>query len=477
MATKYWYLALLGLLFFITPLARAKTKKISQLYLAPQPLYHSLAHYHGVWRTAVIEQKGNNKLAVQAVGMYQRSHDHHDAHRTGAYFLPNGHDTITIASDAANVDRAVRADWFGLTDATDMYTLHLHPHETQTGALISINKNLNNATPWEIFNNWWLEATIPIVQVKRSLGIKSTSETTDANNIITAISSRPLKAGLFYTGKDKKTGVPCVELWAGSTYRGPADLALTYAFAFDIATEARLNNRKIFQSNLGTRHHHAMVTLFSIDLPLTESNMGSANFYAVLYNRFYLSNTQWRTFDLRHKPWSRYLLVQKNGDTEQPIPAANVLTQKVKVHPGSFADISSGFTFKSSGFQAEIGYNLWAHKTERIVFLHPKTEHKHHTYKQYGIAGSTNTTTASDSTIKKLAANDDDFVTIKDTDIDLRSGAYRGGMTHGIHGAVYYRPTETCSHFFAGVGGAYHHAHTNASLSSWSVWGKIGCEL
>jgi len=460
----------------------AKKEKLSQLYMASRPLHHNLALTSGVWRFAVQEKRGDQVMVAQVVPAFQRSRDWY---KNAWYFLSDDKSELSVTNAGTAPDyggRDVWATWLGLTDASYNATLSVNPRERQAGVLVTLNQQLCAWTSWDWLRDWWYQIELPIFQVKRDMRLVCSSKIAgQADQLYQAFVRPDLEYAHLINGPQKRTGVPCVALILGSTYRAPYGTVVTYAAGFEIPTESKPEIKNLFQPTLGMRGTGAVIADLAIDVPLSDIARGETRWYIALRNRFYLSNTQKRTFDLRHKPWSRYMLVHKKGSALY-IPAANVLTQRAKIHPYSFFDMISGFSFTSGSFTGEITYGLWAHAKEYIVIRSPCVEKIEPDYTQYGIMGSDPAYTASASTIVYKADDDTDkdghptFVTIKDTDIDINSGVYRGGLGQRAHVAVYYRSPDCRGGIFAGIGTFYEWPHTNALLKNWGAWGTVGYE-
>src|SRR5205823_8008936 len=94
-------------------------------------------------------------------------------------------------------------------------------------------------------------------------------------------------------------------------------------------------------------------------------------FYANLEGIFQVRNKQNRIFDLRGRPWSRYMLfVQRDAPASQTIPGVNLFTFRTLVRSYGFADFSTGFRFNTDHVEFEFGYNVWGHDNEQLE-LHP----------------------------------------------------------------------------------------------------------
>jgi len=116
----------------------------------------------------------------------------------------------------------------------------------------------------------------------------------------------------------------------------------------------------------------------------------SLDFYADA-NITHLFNTrQTRTFDLKTKPLSRYMLAEKfmptgpdlaGGPTgltatvptgqfaNELTPIANISAQQVNVSVGVQGDMAAQFTFANGGFNLDFGYNIWGRSCEDIDFV------------------------------------------------------------------------------------------------------------
>src|SRR5690606_21046646 len=93
---------------------------------------------------------------------------------------------------------------------------------------------------------------------------------------------------------------------------------------------------------------------------------------------------QIRSFDLKNKPWSRYIdmyinqeqaqLALTDADAILATPGINILTQHVKVTPGLVHDINSAFVFSVRKFEGEVGYNFFAKRAECVKLACPWIE-------------------------------------------------------------------------------------------------------
>ena len=214
---------------------------------------------------------------------------------------------------------------------------------------------------------------------------------------------------------------------------------------------------------------------FAAALPLNpEGSEFTCKLMVNIVNHYYFSHNQQRVLDLFKKPWSRYLPLRNKCNPNLIVPALNVLTQWVRIHPFNIVNFATGIRMGGCGWVGEIGYALWAHRGEKAQFLSKGCNTTHPTYTQFGIQDPNSADgTASTSTITTAAAADSEFVTINQNDINLYSGTSQDALTQAAHFEVGYR-----TDWVWGALGAYvEEPHTNTALALWGVWGTLGFEF
>lgn len=190
------------------------------------------------------------------------------------------------------------------------------------------------------------------------------------------------------------------------TQTGVADLAAilgynviynnNYHLGFGIKVAAPSGNRphakKLFEPIVGNGHHWELGAHITSHATIWEYNNEESNigFYLDANLTHIFKETQLRTFDLKNKPLSRYMLAQRMGthieneligaDDEvgtnpvTPIaqynyevtPIANLTTQNVGVSVAIQADIAAQLTFVHRGWDVDLGYNFWGRSCEKI---------------------------------------------------------------------------------------------------------------
>jgi hypothetical protein len=207
----------------------------------------------------------------------------------------------------------------------------------------------------------------------------------------------------------------------------------------------------------------------------------AACFFLSLESTFFIKNNQTRTFDLLGRPWSRYLLLTNiDGPRGNTTPGVNVLTRDVKVHLYNTVDFVMGWRFKTDRYELEFGYSIWGHGDEQLYLRCPFKD-------VWGIAGCVTDcatdefipgpltpVTASGSTIEFRAPNDEIFIPILESDLDLNSGAAQAAFNNQFHfsAGMIHKGKRMDGCF--GVGIFFDFPHRNTSLPMVGGWAKVG---
>lgn len=219
--------------------------------------------------------------------------------------------------------------------------------------------------------------------------------------------------------------------------------------------------------------------------------------------QYLFSRTQRRSFDLKGKPWSRFLPVyidqaaaqasaDESGEGFDPFtgstPGVNVFTQCVKVRPGYSFNMTSALVYSGCSFAAELGYNVFARSGDCVKLDKPWVEGPAlidpagHGFTRpiRDITGNffLEASTIPGSPVALLPVdptNYQDSIITAD-DLDLVSAASPCLISNTIYGTVGLEFDTFCDiPAFAHVGGSYEFANTNnAAGNRWTVWGKIG---
>ena len=242
------------------------------------------------------------------------------------------------------------------------------------------------------------------------------------------------------------------------------------------------NGEFLFDSVVGYNRHVGIVAGADFQILLNYNPERFAFcFFMDFESTFLIRNKQKRTFDLRQKPWSRFLLFNRiDGGPNQNIPGVNVLTRECTVRPHNVAEFATGWRFEHPHFTFELGYSIWGHDCEQIANLsNPFPANI------YGIAAVQSDTdtqpfTASTSTIAQLgpvdinALGDPVFTSINEYDLDFLSPATGSALSHQAHFALGIKNIGKKNNAFIGLGGFIEIPQKNGSFMAKGFWAKFG---
>lgn len=466
---------------------------IGRSFMFTRPAYYNLAMYWQAAHAILLKKEGHIGGGVHGIGFYLQSQSQN---QTARYFLINCKTKLLVSGDTNVGDtytRDVRANWLNLPDNFRGY-LSIKPKQKQAGFLIEYNQNLCTVCPDITFlNNSWIGIIMPVVFVENDINICQSDVVNQGNpaqgpaNILQAFRQRAWCSGKM-VGKRRRIAPAEIRVNLGQTYHSENYFEFAYYSSLVIPTGNKPKPETIFEPVVGNGKHVGIGGGVTLEWVLNRDpvTLGWCMFVN-LEGIFLIRNHQWRTFDLKDKPWSRYLLYNmKNGPPNQNIPGVNILTRKAVVRPYGMFDFSVGFRLRTEHMELEFGYNVWGHDHERV---HLCTSFVNECSPLFGIAGvgalnpllpadQQVATSASQSTIGLLAPNDLDingspiFIAIRDEDIDLKSAAAASALNQKVHiAAAYIQQGHAVDYVF---GGGYYieFPHKNGALRTWGAWLK-----
>lgn len=455
-----------------------RTDYTSRSFMFYRPINQNIAMNQALWHDVIYTKRGENLSGFQMYAAYQNSLEQIG---TARYFLIDPcKDCVLITGDNASCNkiRDVRAEWLGITNAKFLGTLKIAPEQRQIGLFLEYHKDLREMFETEFLRDYWVSLNLPIVIVENDLNMQQVNVLNSNQNsfdIIEALTNPKLRYGKFYRCSRRKTGAAELNIRFGKAYLAHNDFEVIYYSGFRIPMGGSQNPEFLFDPYIGNNGHFGMVTGVNFQIKLNHDNDNHVfSFFTSLESTFLARSEQTRTFDLKNKPWSRYLLLNhQDGPPDQLCPATQVLTLKVRARPYTVIDFVAGLRLKTNWFETEIGYSLWGRGEERVRILCNFKE-------EWGIAGTTDpenpstVASASESTIKTLAANDDEFVVICKSDIDLKSGAAQSSLNHRLHLSIGFINKGTTVDGFFGFGGFYEIPQKNTAFKLWGAWAKFG---
>ncbi len=510
---KLW----LALVFIGFPLhANPILYRTSRSFLFPRPIYQNIPAVQNLWSNPNV-QKEPVCAAAQVTGLFQQSRHNK---RLASYFLLNCQECISIIGDDAQgaAKRNVRAEWLNLpSDFSGL--LILNPKQEQAACVLEYSHDLKVWFDWLQLQHLWIDVQAPIVIVKNNL--RPTQITLQAgtplqgqpDTILAALNQPKWHFAKIDRTTKSKTALAELRCTLGTTLVRNDNFDASIYMALIIPTAKKQRAEFIFNPFVGINGHLGLVGGFCFETPVLPWNERpyALTFFFHIEGYYYWHNIQCRTFDLRRpidrgcscsdaisdcsppydpdyglplpdilpieldcqdKQWSRYLMLRRPGQIGT-VPGVNILTQRVRVFPHMTVDLSLGFRALYANVQLEIGYDLWARSAEQLELIKPSCETALFNFQHFGIAGRTPGRSASTSTINHQGPDDPEFVTIRQRDISLASGAYAGGSTNRAHVNLTYLGIGNC---FAGAGFYYEvpNRGRNTVFEDWGIWVNLG---
>ena len=450
-----------------------ETPKYSHTFLFTRPAQQNLPLRQSVWHDILFNKKQKFSIDVAVFG--QNSGYSKDI---AQYFLPPNRSTLLVNSTA--LDRDVLPYWLGLPEAFSG-KLTLAPKQSQAGGLIEGRLNLGDILKVgdvmgvNFLENWSVFASIAIINAKNNLHltqsdiINAASPALPVYDILTAFNNPTWKNDKI-NGQEKVTGVSEIRIGLATTLISTERAhAATYS-CMTFPTKLKQSNEYLFNAFNGYGHV-GLVWGISFYVPFNRPTDSYKIALTLNFeNIFLMKSYQYRTFDLNNKPWSRFMLMRKKNDPSGLLyPGVNVLTHKLKVHPHSIIDFSSGFRVTSGYFQAEAGFALWAAGGEKCEILHDSW------IADYGIAGTELNTSANESTISHRAPNDPVFITIVENNLDLHSCSQPPNLVYKAYGTVGLQNMGQHGSFDFTIGAYKEFPHNKTdALGTWGIWVTSG---
>lgn len=305
----------------------------------------------------------------------------------------------------------------------------------------------------------------------------------------------------------KKTALAFIQTKCGASLRYRDDFILEPFIGFTIPTGNQPNAEYIFNPVIGNGGHFGLLwgTGFELFLWQNQPESMDLTFNADLVMQYLFRTKQYRSIDLKNKPWSRYIEIYKDYNQANMAfntidvlskaflssPGINLLTQELYVKPGFNCALNISLAFNQTnecrGFNGEIGWNLYAKQTERVWLVH-KFETQA-AIKDYVGSGLTNAArNMSENQLLNEASRLNlgaagfpadvlsvyDYSVIREKDLNLSSATHPSFLTHTIYGIIGYHYDEFPMPVLTGLGISYEFSRTNNALDRWLMWSKLG---
>jgi len=475
-----------------------------------------------MFRERMDDRKDGKGGAFQFVGFYGQTTNAADIAR---YFSPNDKDYIIIGEDTSSVSinrtRDINAFHLGIltspldTEAINTGFTHLTFESVLTFCPQQKTYGLGVTYQQRLPNHFWLDVSAPIIAVKNNMNptehiLNAGGEDVPTGyfgNALTALS--PCNTDLHYghiTNRTlKKTRLAFIELRGGRDiiWEGPCRIGGFLGLL--IPTGNKPCGYYLFEPIVGNNQHfEAMIGSYGNFEVMRDKDDRTLNALYNITTRYLFSNDQIRSFDLRGKPWSRYMKVWKNSNYGQEVSTddwqshldylINYSTLCAQIKPSAAFDISVGLNYKQKNLMLEFGYNAYARKAEDIYFTHaingdvglPALEY----YLETSHVPYTDSKATPATPLFKISSGYSDqvinpsgsaqvpaYIPITTDDLDPYSASHPACLAYLVYGAIGYNWPELKFPLFVNGGISYEFSHDNTYIKRWLAWLKIGFSI
>ncbi len=490
----------------------------SKSFLSVRPFFEAASPPKiALVRKEMQELRTNNGSLFQIVPFGGRTTD---AEGLAWYFGPSCKRVLTVSGDP-DTNPDIIAQNLGIyteDEGTFESTFCLSPRQTFAG--LGLNYRTHFGCQDEN-KGFFIDVTLPVYYVKNLMNLEErvtnngggSANADGPANVEQAFKQCSWQGGRIDDCNDTtETGVSELDLQLG--YGWGREQAHMHSYAgIIIPTGNKVRGQKMFEPIIGWNHNTAFHfgTSLGIEIWKDECKDRTLWYELAIDSRYFFENTQCRSFDLKCKPWSRYMQVYANlaqaqeaadlcasidpADQQAGLvlgtPGVNILTQPVKVRPRFQRTYNTAFALDLQCWTLEGGYNFFTRDAECVKLACPweqlvgiTTERQDDgTYiavdgpalKALQGCGYTNSVqTINDPFIP----NDVDIANyqesiITENDLDLSSAEAPCMLSNRFYGAVGYSIDHCKFRTLFGLGGSYEFSADNSGIDRWGLWGKV----
>ncbi|MFH1643730.1 MAG: hypothetical protein ABIA74_00980 [bacterium] len=422
--------------------------------------------------------------SFQFVPFYSESTNKNDL---GAYFGIHNSKLITFKEQDPDMNQLNLLYIIHDSDAgiADYYaSIELNPERENLGLFLNSYHDLE-----KIFKGLYFKVNMPIVHVKNSINLKTFQENVDPNSkykagVITsyfsgiyekesgALNSQTALTQAKIYGDHSKTRIADIDLILGYRLLDEINKYFKVNIGLTLPTGNKPKGEFLFEPICGNGHHWALGLGLDSSFTLWDDNKDQNIKLSIVANYRYLFNgTEKRTLGIKDFDYGQYYCIGKNGDSFAT-PAANILTQDVKVDPKNQLDAIGMFTYNNGNLTCDLGYNLFWKSAESISVKNWQND-------VYGIIAD-----FKDFSVGPLDVNEKDNwyeakgfnnAKINQDRLDTDAASTPSYLTHKIYAGIGYifRDAKKVP-VLLGLGGSYEFAPKNNELEYWSIWAKVG---
>lgn len=448
--------------------------------------------------------------AFQLVAFGNKSLNDDDLAR---YFLPYGKLEVPVSGAIANFsgnnnDFYLLAENFNIFTNNDEFlsVFSLAPVQSMVGVGFFYRQSFYRDN--ERSRGFWGSISFAAVRVKNFLhfcervvidggGVDVTQNPNAVANMTEAVNQQAWHFGRISPVPLTKTGIADMEIKIGYEWLDFEPVHLESYAGVLVPTGNTPDGRFLWEPIVGQGHHPGLIWGSSVGVQIWCNEYRERTLRAeyAFHSQYLFQHTQCRSFDLKGKPWSRYVPVYRNLEDAAfansiagsnptlagtySTPGINVFTQPLEVTPRFSFNMLTALVFSDCGFQAEVGYNFWARQSECVKLACPWQQVV--AIKDFTGEGRTNPIRdITNNPIINSIDNRQPFDlyqqnTILEEQLDLVSAAQPAGISNTVYGALTYRWDDRCYPVLINGGASYEMSNSNNSIiNRWTAWGKVG---
>lgn len=331
----------------------------------------------------------DSAFSVSVIGSYSKSCSNH---LLSEYFLLDGRNTITVLGGADNFEfspqskyrRDIDAVNFGVVD-DDFHSAVELQVQSEMGTVSFYGEQIfnyhDNGSP-----RWSMQLSFPIILLKNSISGEESILKKDINNFfvfsqspsLDFLSSEDLLYSRWYINENKKNTFASHLEWnlSYNSMYGDIVSAETYGGMLipltDNAKDPYFKYRPyIFAPMITNSSHWGLHYGTKLHIESKKTDTYSLEFIIAANSVYLFPGTEYRTFDLRHKPWSRYMQCYTDFGTpsQEGTALTNELTLKCTVHPLFSFTSTAEIVFRNNLLNLSFGYSLYARAAEYLEII------------------------------------------------------------------------------------------------------------
>lgn len=369
--------------------------------------------------------------------------------------------------------------------------VELHPTQKFSGFGLVFKQHASRYSN----EGFWYSITLPFIRVKNDIGLKEKIiKKGGANgddpivppgyvaNMTEALKQQSWKFGKIKNCLPAKSGFSDLYISLGYLSRKEELYNLESFIGFSVPTESAATAEFLWEPRVGNNNHYTIFSGATAGFKVWSNCSSSIYYHIDTMGTMYFENIQTRSFDLKAKPWSRYMWVYLDNKSTTTSPGINVFTRPLRVTQGTERDLNTAFILKTDiGFEAEAGYHFYGRQAEEV-----KLEHRWK--KGPAIAAITKNgkftigqVSRNNATINEYTGilNDtfngvETYKEIEESDLDLESASHPALISHILYGSLAWHWDKIKHPKFIGIGGSYEFSSRNNALHRWMTWAKFG---